>query len=423
MNRREMLGGLVGGGVAWLGGALTELPLLVFAEGEAPPADVLVVVFQRGGVDGLSLVAPYGEGRAYYDPRPSTALPEPGRGRGALHDLDGFFGLHPRLEGLMGPFQAGHLAVVHATGSPDPSRSHFDAMESLERGTPGSKRTPTGWVARHLESTPWTNPSPFRAVGMGSFVQSALRGPVPAMSLRSIAEFHLVGREEQLGALQRTLAGLYGGGVNGGDAELSRLLAAGAGETLRTVTAVSKLAAEAYTPAHGAQYPDSPFGWSLREVAQLIKADVGLEVACVDAGGWDTHESQGGAEGWLAELIGDFGAGLGAFYTDLQDEMARVVVVSMSEFGRRVQENASGGTDHGRGNAMLLLGGGVRGGVYARWPGLYPDALDEGDLAVTTDYRDVLGEVLLKRLGNRSLGRVFPGYTPSLGEILEVRRA
>lgn len=411
VSRRGVLKGAVAGGVAWLGSTVFgEAPLYVFAQDRVAERDVLVVVFQRGGVDGLSVVVPYGEAGAYYDVRPTTALPE-----GGLHDLDGFFGLHPKLGRLHEVFQGGHLAVVHAAGSPDPSRSHFDAMEGMERGTPGLKTTPTGWLARHLESTPWTNSSPFRAISLGTMVQSALRGPVPALALKSIADFHLTGRDDQLGALQQTLAQLYRTGT---DAPL----AGAADETFRTVDALSTLAGESYTPEAAAAYPESSFGNALKQVAQLIKAQVGLEVACVDAGGWDTHEEQGGADGWLGGLISDFGAALSAFYTDLHAYHDRLTVVTMSEFGRRVTENASRGTDHGHGNVMFVMGGGVRGGVHTRWPGLGPDALDDGDLAVTTDYRDVLAEVLGKRLGNSALEQVFLDYTPTPGGIVTPRR-
>ncbi len=362
-------------------------------------------------MDGLSLVVPYGEGSAYYDARPTIALPE-----GDLHDLDGFFGLHPKLAGFSEIFRSGHLAVVHAAGSPDPSRSHFDAMEYMERGTPGLRTTPTGWLARHLESAPWMNPSPFRAVGMGTTVQSALRGPVPALPLGSIADFHLTGRDDQLGALQRTLAKLYGSADNYDETLIST-----SQETFRTVDALRDLADERYTPAAAASYPDSPLGRSLQQVAQLIKAGVGLEVACVDAGGWDTHEEQGDADGWLGGLVDDFGASLTAFYADMQEHLANLTVVTMSEFGRRVEENVSRGTDHGHGNVMFVMGSGVVGGVHTRWPGLHQDALDEGDLAITTDYRDVLAEVLTKRLGNGALDSVFLDYTPTPGGILKPR--
>ncbi len=410
-SRRSVLKGAVAGGVAWLGSSLFgSAPLMVFAQGERAPGDVLVVVFQRGGVDGLSLVVPYAEGGAYYDVRPNTSLPERD-----LHDLDGFFGLHPHLGGLHDIFGEGHLAVVHAAGSPDPSRSHFDAMEYMERGTPGQKATPSGWLARHLASAPWTNPSPFRAVGMGTMVQSALRGPVSALSLQSIADFHLQGRDDQLTALQQALSSLY-------LADADPFLAQGAHETVQTMNDLSQLAQETYEPAYGASYPETEFGWNLKQVAQLIKAGVGLEVACVDAGGWDTHEEQGAADGWLGGMIRDFGGALTAFYADLQDTIGNVTVVTMSEFGRRVTENASRGTDHGHGNVMFVMGGGVAGGVHTRWPGLTPDRLDDGDLAITTDYRDVLAEILTKRLGNPSLSEVFLGYTPTLGQVMRARR-
>jgi uncharacterized protein (DUF1501 family) len=235
------------------------------------------------------------------------------------------------------------------------------------------------------------------------------------MALRSIADFHLSGRQDQLASIQRTISGLYNVQA---PADLLGTQAAGVFNTIDTLTA---MAAQNYTPAGGAEYPDSEFGLGLRQIAQLIKADVGLEVAAIDIDGWDTHEEEGSSDGQLAGLLNDFGRGLAAFYADMQDYMANITVVSMSEFGRRATENASGGTDHGHGNCMFVMGGGVKGGVYARWNGLADGALDEGDLAVTTDYRDVLAEVLTKRISNPAVDQVFPGYTPNSLDIFKSR--
>jgi uncharacterized protein (DUF1501 family) len=281
-------------------------------------------------------------------------------------------------------------------------------MDFMERGTPGSKSIPTGWIGRHLASLDTGNDSPFRAVGLGALLPASLRGPVTATALASIAGFHLKGRpghEAEIARFQARLAAM-----NGADVWLDA-------QARQTFGAVTKLAAAhpgAYDPAHGAKYPESGFGSALKQVAQLIKADLGLEVACVDLGGWDTHAAQGGTAGAMADVAADLANGLSAFHTDLSDRMQRITVLTMSEFGRRVRENASAGTDHGHGNFMFLLGGNVQGGrVYGDWPGLAPDQLvGPGDLAITTDYRTVLAEVVARRLGNARLAEVFPGFTP-----------
>lgn len=411
-TRREFLGGLASVGAVGISKALfpSWMPKLAFRQQGTAPGDVLVVIFLRGGIDGLSAVIPYGDGANYYDARPTLAVPEPGSGTNAALDLNGYFGFHQSLAPLVDIYRMGALAVVHATGSTDPSRSHFDAMQFMEYGTPGSKTTGTGWIGRHLQSAAWQNDSPFRAVGMGAMVPSSLRGPVSPLSLRSIADFHLKGREGELRRAQDALAQLYSIQAP------TDMLDTQAKLVFDTVDMLQSLNAGSYQPANGADYPtdDYGFGMGLRQIAQLIKADVGLEVACIDLGGWDTHENQGTHDGYFADLLNTLGRGLGAFYADLQDHMSGVSVVTMSEFGRRVSENASQGTDHGHGNFMLLMGGGVNGGqVYANWPTLAPEALNDGDLAITTDYRDVLAEVVSQRLKNPALDQVFPNFTPT----------
>lgn len=369
--------------------------------------DVLVAIFMRGGIDGLSAVVPYGEGAPYYDARPTIAVPEPGRGANAALDLDGYFGLHPALAPLLESYQAGDLLIVHATGSIDPSRSHFDAMQFMEYGTPGSKTTGTGWIGRHLQSTAWENDSPFRAVGMGAMVPNSLRGGVPALSLRSIADFHLRGREDELSRAQHMLSRLYSIDAPTGALDTQARL------VFETVDLLQAINAGGYTPAGGVTYPadDEGFGLGLQQIAQLIKADVGLEVACVDIGGWDTHENQGTNDGYFNGLLSRVGAGLAAFRADLGDRMRDVTVVTMSEFGRRVEENASAGTDHGHGNFMFVLGGGARGGqVFTQGFSLAREALNDGDVAITTDYRDVLAEIVSQRLLNPALAEVFPNH-------------
>ncbi|MBE2194241.1 MAG: DUF1501 domain-containing protein [Anaerolinea sp.] len=389
------------------------MPRLAFRADQAP-GDVLVVIFQRGGMDGLNAVVPFGEGAAYYDKRPTIAIPEPGINRGAL-DLNGFFGFHPALRPLHEVYQTGKVAVIHAVGSPDPTRSHFDAMEFMERGTPGSKNAPNGWLNRHLQTSAWQNSSPFRAVGMGTMLPSSLHGMIPALALNSITEFHLRGDERQAQIAAQALANLYTI-----DAP-SDLISVSARDTFTTIELLSKLNASEYQPANGAAYPDGEFGMGLRQVAQLIKAGVGLEVACVDIGGWDTHEDQGGVDGQFGGLLENFGQGLAAFYADLGDAMTNVTLVTMSEFGRRADENASRGTDHGHGNCMLVMGGGVNGGVHVEWPSLKPEALDEGDLAITIDYRDILADILSNRVLNPALDQIFPNFSPTLRGITQAR--
>jgi uncharacterized protein (DUF1501 family) len=373
----------------------------------AGPGDVLVCIFLRGGMDGISAVVPFGEGSRYYALRPTLSVPEPGASFGAI-DLDGRFGLHPALAPLKELYDDKLFAAVHAAGSPDPSRSHFDAMHFMELGTPGAKTTTTGWIGRHLQSVAWQNDSPFRAIGMGAMAPESLRGPISPLSIRSIADFHFRGRENELRRLQESLAALYRidapQGALDGQARL----------VFETIATLDKLDVGSYRPANGASYTADEFGLGLQQVAQLVKAEVGLEVACLDLGGWDTHEEQGTLDGVFNALLGTLARGLQAFCTDLADHMPGVTVVVMSEFGRRIAENASHGTDHGHGNVMFLLGGGINGGqVFSRWPGLAPEALDDGDLAITTDYRDVLAEIVTRRLRNPALAEVFPGYNPA----------
>ena len=378
------------------------MPTLAFAsEPSQAPGDILVNIFLRGGMDGLSAVVPYFEGSHYYDVRPTQNIPE-----GQLTDLDGRFGLHPALSPLKELYDEGALALIHAAGSPDDTRSHFDAMQYMEVGTPGDKSTSTGWLGRHLQTAAWQNDSPFRAVGMGAMVARSLSGPVVPLAIKSIADFHFKGREGELQQLQSALASLYK--VEAPPDDLGQQ----AGLVFETVDMLKQLDARAYTPSASASYPESEFGMGLKQIAQLIKANVGLEVASVDLGGWDTHERQGTTDGKFSSLLTELAQGLNAFYTDLSEHMSNITVVTMSEFGRRVEENASGGTDHGHGNVMFVLGGGAKGGaVHGDWPGLQPDALHDGDLAITTDYRDVLAEIIGSRLMNtEGLAQVFPGH-------------
>jgi uncharacterized protein (DUF1501 family) len=404
LSRRDWLkrtGLLALGVAAWPKG----LPRVALAAPDAAaPGDVLVCIFMRGAADGLNLVVPYGD-KDYYSHRDTLALQPPdANSPDAVVDLDGFFGLHPFLRSLKPVYDAGALAIVHAAGSPDPTHSHFDAQDFIERGTPGVKSIPTGWIGRHLQQVAPANAFPFRALGMGTILQASLHGPVPATALQSIADFHLQVDSKKAAAVQDALAALYGGdGLVESEGQL----------TLQALRDLAKIAQSSYVPANGASYPPTAYGKSLATVAQLIKAGVGLAVACVDIGGWDTHVQEGTTSaGQMPKVIDEFGKGLAAFYTDLQDQLKNITVVTMSEFGRRVQENTSHGTDHGHGNVMFVMGGGINGGkVYGEWPGLSNDKLyGPGDLAITTDFRDVLGEIVSKRLKNSNLADVFPGY-------------
>lgn len=382
------------------------MPRMAFAPRQtAPRGDTLVVVFLRGAADALNMIVPHGDSD-YYRLRPTLAVPRPDDRKAAnadrAIDLDGFFGLHPAFIELREAWEAGHLAAVHACGAPDDSRSHFRAMELMERGVEDEKGPASGWIGRHLATLDTGNPSPLRAIGLGDNVPRSLRGSVPVTALRSIADFHL-GGDLQAARTRALLSGLYAGE--------GRLTSVG-GEVLEIVETLNGLNPDAYEPHGGVSYPASDFGYGLRQTAMLVKAEVGLEVAALDVGGWDTHFAQGGSEGLMAGLLADLAGGLAAFHADMADRLDDLTVVVMSEFGRRVQENASLGTDHGHGGAMLLLGGGVVGGrVHGTWPGLADEQLfGPGDLAVTTDYRDVLGEVLRARLNNPALDRIFPDY-------------
>jgi uncharacterized protein (DUF1501 family) len=384
------------------------MPRLAFSPPQtAPRGDTLVVVFLRGAADALNVVVPHGE-EAYYALRPTFGIPRPDdkRAKADLRaiDLDGFFGLHPALRALLPAWQAGHLAVIHACGAPDESRSHFKAMELMERGVDDERGPASGWIGRHLATLNTGNPSPLRAVGLGARPPRSLSGAIPVSALRSIADFHMGGDPQAMAQMRAALTSLYAGG----DA-----LSVVGQETLEILDTLQALDPLAYSPISNLEYPDTEFGLGLRQIAMLVKAEVGLEVAAIDLGGWDTHFAQGGGEGLMAGLLKELADGLAAFHAALFDYADRLTVVAMSEFGRRAQENGSLGTDHGHGSLMMLMGGNVAGGkVHGEWPGLAEGQLvGPGDLAVTTDYRDVLGEVCLKRLNNPALSEVFPNYT------------
>jgi uncharacterized protein (DUF1501 family) len=365
---------------------------------------VLVAVFQRGAVDGLSMVVPYGD-RDYAAARTSIAIRPPrGGDAAAAQDLDGFFALHPALEPLAPLWKTRVLAIVHACGSPDRTRSHFDAQDYMESGTPGVKSTSDGWLARAIGTRPAPS-SPFRAVALGPTLPRILRGDAGAISLAALDRFDVRASTEAAVA-RKGFESLY-------EQSVQDLLHGTGRETFEAVRMLKSANAARLAPANNAQYPRSRLGESLRQIAQLIRADVGLEIAFTDADGWDTHVGQGAEQGQLANRLRDFGASLAAFTQDLGDRMGDVVVLTMSEFGRTVAENGNRGTDHGHATAMLLLGGGVRGGaVYGRWPGLARERLFDGrDLAVTTDFRALFAEVAGRHLGVSKPAALFPGWT------------
>jgi uncharacterized protein (DUF1501 family) len=394
---------LKSGGIAMLG--MASLPSFLqraVAATTAPNKKKMVVLFQRGARDGLNVVVPFGE-RNYYQMRQTIAIPEPRRGgTDAAIDLDGFFGLHPSLQPLQLLFQNGQLAIVQAVGSPDPTRSHFDAQEFMESGTPGLKATDDGWLNRALQSMPEAKSAPFRAVAFGPYLPRTLQGTAPAVAISDLKQFKMNGPQQTVeGGFEAMYAQTVDHALRGVGAE-----------TFEAIDQLKKINPDSYQPENGAQYPKGRFGLSLMEIAELFKADVGLEVAFLDSGGWDHHVNEGGVQGQLSNLLRDLGQGIAAFHQDMGDRMQDVVFVSMSEFGRTAHENGNHGTDHGHANCMFVMGGTVKGGrVYSRWPGMSEGQLYQGrDLAVTTDYRSVLGEILSKHMGGRDLKSVFPGY-------------
>jgi len=387
----------------------------------------LICIFQRGAVDGLNMVVPFGE-KAYYERRRSIAVPAPsGRANGAI-ELDGFFGLHPSLQPLHDLFARNELAIVHAVGSPHPTRSHFDAQDFMETATPGMKSTRDGWLNRVLTSTGCaecegrtladgaahtadhalgqtgmaTSPA-LRGIAMGAALPISLRGTHPALAIADLDRFGIAGGRDA--SLEASFERAY-------RTESGDLVSAAAGDAFDAIDILKRANLAQYTPAAGVQYPPGEFGRSLRQIAQLIKAGVGVEIAFADIGGWDTHQAQGGAQGQLANRFNELARGVRALYDDLGDRMDDVVLLTMSEFGRTVAENGSGGTDHGHANCMFVMGGGVNGGkVLGEWPGLEREQLYEGrDLALTTDFRDVFSEIVAGHLGAERLDNIFPGH-------------
>lgn len=370
---------------------------------------VLVTIFQRGAVDGLNMVVPYGESE-YYNLRRNIAIKKPTENGGAI-DLDGYFGLHPSMKPFEQLWKDKRLAIVNAAGSPDNTRSHFDAQDYMESGTPGYKGTKDGWLNRVLQTTSKKEESPFRAVAMTQSLPRALYGKAPSVAMTNLSDFSIK-------------AGIYSNNMRGGfegiyEQNSKDTLSETGKETFEAVNFLKQADPAQYKPENGAVYPATALGRSLQQIAQMIKAGIGLEIAFAEMGGWDTHSNQGNpqnpSQGQLANLLRDFAASIAAFNTDLGKRMDDVVVLTMSEFGRTARENGTRGTDHGHANAMFVLGNSVKGGkVYGDFRGLKSDKLYEGrDLDVTTDFRDVFAEAAYKHLGAKDLGKIFPNYSAS----------
>ena len=405
------------GGVAMVG--MSMMPAFLqraVAATPMPNKKQLVVLFQRGAADGLNIVVPFAEPN-YYRLRPTIAIPQPKRGAtDTVVDLDGFFGLHPSLAPLEPIFRKNQLAIVHAAGSPDPTRSHFDAQDFMESGTPGVKATGDGWLDRALQTIPEDHASPFRAVAMGSNLPRMLQGNTGAIALPDLKQFKIM---PQTAAMNNVAQGgfeaMYAQSVD------HALHGTGA-ETFEAIDMLSKIDTSKFPPENDAVYPNNRLGQSLQQIGQLIKANVGVEVLFVDCGGWDNHVNEGAAQGQLSNLLKDLGQTLAAFNQDMGDRMENIVVVTMSEFGRTAKENGNRGTDHGHANCMFVMGGAVKGGhIYGRWPGIDDHQLNEGrDLALTTDFRQVIGEAVARHMGNKNLADVFPGYDNQPGKFLRV---
>lgn len=400
---------------------------MLLAEPGGGRRKTLVCIFQRGAVDGLGMVVPFGD-PAHARARRSIAIPAPSRGNAETAlDLDGFFGLHPALDAILPLWREGELAIVHACGSPHPTRSHFEAQDYMETAAPGDRSVADGWLNRALAATACRECSGrrladgpahaadhavgqtglamdgLRGVTIAAELPLALRGRHPALAIPDLERLGVAGGKDP--ALETAFRELYRGPE--GDR-----VALAAGETFDALDVLRRADPARYRPRAGVEYPRTAFGDSLRQIAQLVKADVGLEVAFAQLGGWDTHAAQGGVRGTLATRLRELAQGLRALHDDLAGRMEDVVILTMSEFGRTVAENGSGGTDHGHGNCMLVLGGPVAGGrVYGEWPGLEREQLYEArDLAVTTDFRAVFGELASRHLGVTRLTDVLPGY-------------
>jgi uncharacterized protein (DUF1501 family) len=414
----------------------------------------LICIFQRGAADGLNIVVPHGDPDLYRH-RPGLAVQRPGAGapQNSAIDLDGFFGLHPALGPFVPIYKSGHLAAVHACGSPDATRSHFDAQDYMESGAPGDKRVADGWLARTVLACPEDRAklaaggeSPFRAVALGGDhgLPRSLQGEAGALAIPDLQTFGIgmsdvaggpgarrkagrAGRRAAQGAvaapkMSRAASSVVDGFETLYDSAVGDVLHGTGKESFEAIAVLNKLTPGSYLPANGAVYPAGRFGESLKQIAQLVKAGVGVEVAFAEIGGWDTHTNQPAR---LTQQLREFGQGVAALYNDLGDRMSDVVILTMSEFGRTVRQNGNNGTDHGHATCFFALGGPVQGGrVLGKWPGLAPEQLYENrDLALTTDFRAVFGEVAVRHLGAQGLPKIFPKYAGTPADFRGLIRA
>lgn len=385
------------------------------AETRASKRKVLVTIFQRGAMDGVMAVSPYGDAQLQkVRPRLAMSAPNSG-GENALLDLDGRFGFHPAFQPMLPLFQRKELAIVHGVGSPEQTRSHFDQQDYMESGTPGRKGTPDGWLNRVAKEL-GTGTSPFKAVAMTSALPRALYGDVSALAISNLADFGV----KAPGAMQAAMAA--GQSFEALYEQTSQTLLRGAGqESFDAIKLLSKIDVKNYRPLEGAEYPRSPLGNSLKQIALLVKADVGVEIAFAESGGWDTHVQQGTARGNFANRAKDLAQAIAAFWKDLEAYHDVVTLMTMTEFGRTIAENGSNGTDHGRGSCLFVLGSTVMGGkVHGVVPNsLSPENLEDGrDLPVTTDFRAVFAEVAGKHLSIKDDSRIFPNWNGNRLELL-----
>ena len=373
------------------------------------PGTTLVCVFLRGGADTLNMFVPYADD-TYYKIRPTIAIPHPKSGENRADSalkLDDFYAFHPKLSALLPIYKDGRMAIIQAVGTDNPTGSHFETQDQMEHGDAYRKTAGGGWLARYLRTRFGNSLTPLSAVSIGPIIPESLRGAPGASAISSIDEIRIKAPCEKPHVLSKALSDLYKTEVG--------VLSAPGKDTLDLLNRVETLRAREYKPANGSQYPDSGFGRGLREIARLVKADVGLDVACIDLDGWDTHFVQGGATGLQAALIETLSTGLAAFDSDLAAWRKRVVTMVITEFGRRTYENGSLGTDHGRGFAAMVIADGLRGGqVIGHYPGLNEAGwiLGPSGLDVLFDYRSVLSEVLTMKMGLKDCKEVFPGFQP-----------
>lgn len=407
LSRRSFLGASTAAGIAVTVPAW--LPRVALASSYGSGRDVLISIYLRGGVDGLTMCVPHGD-NDYYNLRPTINVPRPDSSapRKAI-DLDGFFGFAPAMQPLLDAYQDQKLAIVHACGVNGWSRSHFDAQRWMETGAHFSSASSSGWLARHIAATPPLSPSAvIRALSMTYGMSATLNGAPASVAVPDPRYYDLQGDWSNLSELKTKLDEMY--------AAESDPLRQSAIDTQATISLLDTIDFENYIPAGGAVYPDTDFGRAMKSAAALIKADVGVEAVHIDKDNWDTHANQGSVDGDMDQLMVDLAATMNAFYVDMfASNRQDWTMMALSEFGRTAQENNSAGTDHGTATAVMVMGGAVQGGrVIRNWPGLAAGQLYDGvDLAPTTDYRNVVCEVLSKRGGNTNLQAVYPGFTPT----------